>query len=155
MASTRTIDETIAFLEDVNTKLNIPTVIQLGPFGSMLGNIVHTNEVMVLLGDNYFLVNTPACAIDVLERRKDSMVVDQHQIHEFPFSYSHRMNSFWNNFEDKWVAPVTLAIDDPGATRDLSFRHKVEIDIATPKEAPKCSKPIARVSKFKQRMQNQ
>jgi len=49
--------------------------VPFGRFGFMPGKMYHTNEVMVLLGDNWFAERTCRQAMDMVERRKQCMYV--------------------------------------------------------------------------------
>lgn len=44
--------------------------VPFGRFGFMPGQLYHTNEVLVLLGDNWFARRSAKQAIEIAERRK-------------------------------------------------------------------------------------
>ena len=44
--------------------------VPFGKFGYMPGKLYHTNEVMVLLGDNWFAKRSARQALEMVERRK-------------------------------------------------------------------------------------
>ncbi|KAJ3188240.1 uri1, prefoldin-like chaperone [Gaertneriomyces sp. JEL0708] len=46
-------------------------MVPLGPLAFMPGQLVHTNEVLVLLGDNWFAERSVKEAIDIIRRRRD------------------------------------------------------------------------------------
>lgn len=46
-------------------------MVPLGPMAFMPGELVHTNELMVLLGDNYFVERSGAQAAEIMQRRID------------------------------------------------------------------------------------
>lgn len=49
------------------------------PFGSvafMPGKLVHTNEIMVLLGDNWFAERSASQALEIVARRKKCTVIN-------------------------------------------------------------------------------
>lgn len=48
-------------------KTNVP----IGKYAYMEGNMVHTNEIMALLGEDYFVTVTASEAADIAKRRKD------------------------------------------------------------------------------------
>uniref|UniRef100_A0A1I8EBW0 Uncharacterized protein n=1 Tax=Wuchereria bancrofti TaxID=6293 RepID=A0A1I8EBW0_WUCBA len=54
-------------LEELPKKLTHD--VPLGKVGFMRGRLVHTNKVMVLLGDNYFAVCSCFHACEIIERR--------------------------------------------------------------------------------------
>ncbi|CAG9529715.1 unnamed protein product [Cercopithifilaria johnstoni] len=56
-------------LEDLPKKLTHNVNVPLGKVGFMPGRIVHTNKVMVLLGDNYFAVCSCFHACQIIDRR--------------------------------------------------------------------------------------
>uniref|UniRef100_A0A2K6VQY0 Unconventional prefoldin RPB5 interactor n=1 Tax=Onchocerca volvulus TaxID=6282 RepID=A0A2K6VQY0_ONCVO len=56
-------------LEDLPKKITHNINVPLGKVGFMPGRLVHTNEVMVLLGDNYFAVCSCFHACEIIERR--------------------------------------------------------------------------------------
>ena len=43
--------------------------VQLGPLAFMPGKIVHTNEILVLLGDNWFVERSAKQATEIIGRR--------------------------------------------------------------------------------------
>lgn len=49
--------------------------VPFGRFGFIPGRMYHTNEVMVLLGDNWFAKRTAKQALEIAERRKQCMYV--------------------------------------------------------------------------------
>ena len=55
----------------VHTFVQVP----LGKLAFMPGQLYHTNEVMVLLGDNWFAKRTVSQALAIAERRKKSECV--------------------------------------------------------------------------------
>uniref|UniRef100_A0AAF5PG00 Unconventional prefoldin RPB5 interactor n=1 Tax=Wuchereria bancrofti TaxID=6293 RepID=A0AAF5PG00_WUCBA len=56
-------------LEELPKKLTHDVNVPLGKVGFMRGRLVHTNKVMVLLGDNYFAVCSCFHACEIIERR--------------------------------------------------------------------------------------
>ena len=44
--------------------------VPFGQFAFMPGKLYHTNEVLILLGDNWFTQRTAKQAIEMVERRK-------------------------------------------------------------------------------------
>ncbi|VDN84907.1 unnamed protein product, partial [Brugia pahangi] len=56
-------------LEELPKKLTHNVNVPLGKVGFMRGRLVHTNEVMVLLGDNYFAMCSCFHACEIIERR--------------------------------------------------------------------------------------
>ena len=56
-------------LEDLPKKLKHKVMVPLGDLAFMPGEIVHTNEVTVLLGDNYFVKSTTQHARTIVGRR--------------------------------------------------------------------------------------
>ncbi|KAL3999101.1 Prefoldin subunit family protein [Acanthocheilonema viteae] len=56
-------------LEDLPKKLAHNVNVPLGKAGFMPGRVVHTNKVMVLLGNNYFAVCSCFHACEIIERR--------------------------------------------------------------------------------------
>lgn len=45
-------------------------MVPFGPMGFMKGEIVHGNEILVLLGENYFVKRTCAQAKEIIDRRQ-------------------------------------------------------------------------------------
>ncbi|KAG8510023.1 Unconventional prefoldin RPB5 interactor [Galemys pyrenaicus] len=63
-----------ALQERLNTlpdKLSYNIMVPLGPFAFMPGKLVHTNEVTVLLGDNWFAKCSAKQAVGLVEHRKE------------------------------------------------------------------------------------
>ena len=56
----------MVLLNSVLPWLQVP----LGRFAFMPGQLYHTNEILVLLGDNWFAKRTAKQAIEIAERRK-------------------------------------------------------------------------------------
>ncbi|KAL6067116.1 uri1, prefoldin-like chaperone [Balamuthia mandrillaris] len=62
----RVLDGTLASIRDKTTQ---PMMVPLGPLAFMPGRIVHTNEVLVLLGDNYFAERSVEQSRGIVARR--------------------------------------------------------------------------------------
>ncbi|XP_041376987.1 unconventional prefoldin RPB5 interactor 1-like [Gigantopelta aegis] len=58
------------------------TLVQFGPLAFMPGQLVHTNEVLVLLGDNWFVERSAKQAIDIIERRNKEIDRQLKDLHE-------------------------------------------------------------------------
>lgn len=56
-------------LEELPKEVSREAVVPLGKKAFMLGRLVHTNEVLVLLGDNWFVERSAAQAVDIVDRR--------------------------------------------------------------------------------------
>ena len=56
-------------LSTLNDKTNHKTMVPLGPKAYMEGTLVHTNEIMVLLGDNWFAERSTSQASEICDRR--------------------------------------------------------------------------------------
>ncbi|CAI8014734.1 Unconventional prefoldin RPB5 interactor, partial [Geodia barretti] len=59
-----------ARLHTLPDKLTHDIMVPFGQFGFMRGHLYHTNEVMVLLGDNWFAQRTAKQAVEIAEHRK-------------------------------------------------------------------------------------
>lgn len=65
----------LLLLEICTKTVNISQV----PFGSvafMPGKLIHTNEIMVLLGDNWFAERSASQALEIAARRKKCTVIN-------------------------------------------------------------------------------
>ncbi|KAI9221602.1 hypothetical protein BC828DRAFT_404780 [Blastocladiella britannica] len=79
LASLATLDQWTGFRADYSAlhatlttlpaKVRHPVVVPLGPLAFMPGHLVHTNEITVLLGDNWFVERSAAQAAAIVERR--------------------------------------------------------------------------------------
>ena len=56
-------------LSTLNDKTHHKTMVPLGSKAYMEGTLVHTNEIMVLLGDNWFAERSTAQASEICDRR--------------------------------------------------------------------------------------
>ena len=56
-------------LSKLNDKTHHRTMVPLGSKAYMEGNLVHTNEIMVLLGDNWFAERSTAQGSEICDRR--------------------------------------------------------------------------------------
>ena len=56
-------------LSTLNDKTTHKTMVPLGSKAYMEGTLVHTNEIMVLLGDNYFAERSTSQASEICDRR--------------------------------------------------------------------------------------
>ena len=56
-------------LSKLNDKTHHRTMVPLGSKAYMEGNLVHTNEIMVLLGDNWFAERSTSQASEICDRR--------------------------------------------------------------------------------------
>ncbi len=52
-------------------KLKHPIMVPLSKVGFMRGELVHTNELLVLLGDNYFVTKSAQATRELVQRRID------------------------------------------------------------------------------------
>ncbi|XP_048886271.1 unconventional prefoldin RPB5 interactor 1 isoform X2 [Brienomyrus brachyistius] len=59
-----------ARLQTLPDRLSYDVMVPFGPLAFMPGKLVHTNEIMVLLGDNWFARCSTKQAIEVVEHRK-------------------------------------------------------------------------------------
>ncbi|XP_063722562.1 unconventional prefoldin RPB5 interactor-like isoform X2 [Symsagittifera roscoffensis] len=63
-------------LKEVSGKLRCPTMVPLSKVAFMPGELIHTNEVLVLLGDGYFVETTAAKASQIADKRL-SLIADR------------------------------------------------------------------------------
>ena len=56
-------------LSTLNEKTSHKTMVPLGSKAYMEGTLVHTNEIMVLLGDNWFVERSTSQASEICDRR--------------------------------------------------------------------------------------
>ena len=56
-------------LSTLNEKTTHKTMVPLGSKAYMEGNLIHTNEIMVLLGDNWFAERSTTQASEICDRR--------------------------------------------------------------------------------------
>ena len=56
-------------LSTLNDKTHHKTMVPLGSKAYMEGSLVHTNEIMVLLGDNWFAERSTSQASEICDRR--------------------------------------------------------------------------------------
>ncbi|KAI8817921.1 uncharacterized protein EV422DRAFT_198402 [Fimicolochytrium jonesii] len=59
------------FLEGAVKTTKKDVMVPFGPFAFMPGQLVHTNEVTVLLGDNWFVERSVAEAVEIIGRRRE------------------------------------------------------------------------------------
>ncbi|KAJ3016065.1 hypothetical protein HKX48_004243 [Thoreauomyces humboldtii] len=59
------------FMQDAVTTTRKDIHVPLGPFAFVPGHLVHTNEVTVLLGDNWFVERSVADAVEIVGRRRE------------------------------------------------------------------------------------
>eukprot|EP01135_Chromosphaera_perkinsii_P004831 Nk52_evm9s298 gene=Nk52_evmTU9s298 len=73
-------------LETLGDKVSHDVTVPLGKLAFMPGKLVHTNEIMVLLGENYFAERSAKQAVEIINRRhkfvKDNIVVTQKELNE-------------------------------------------------------------------------
>eukprot|EP00049_Salpingoeca_infusionum_P000495 m.40294 g.40294 ORF g.40294 m.40294 type:complete len:390 (-) comp10421_c0_seq1:59-1228(-) len=60
-------------LAELPMSVTVDSMVPLGRFGMMPGHLVHTNEITVLLGDNYFVKTTAPRAQDIAFRRMQQL----------------------------------------------------------------------------------
>lgn len=58
------------------TKILNATQVPFGSVAFMPGKLVHTNEIMVLLGDNWFAERSASQALEIVARRKKCTVIN-------------------------------------------------------------------------------
>ncbi|XP_071817821.1 unconventional prefoldin RPB5 interactor 1-like [Apostichopus japonicus] len=60
-------------LQELPDKVSYEVMVPLGPLAFMPGQLVHTNEILVLLGENWFVEKSAKDACAVIDRRKKSI----------------------------------------------------------------------------------
>lgn len=60
----------------IYTKILNSTQVPFGSVAFMPGKLVHTNEIMVLLGDNWFAERSASQALEIVARRKKCTVIN-------------------------------------------------------------------------------
>ena len=63
--------EVLGLLKDLPKKTRHSIMVPMGPMAFMPGELVHTNEVLVLLGENYFAEQSAVQAAGIVQRRID------------------------------------------------------------------------------------
>ncbi|KAJ3159068.1 uri1, prefoldin-like chaperone [Geranomyces michiganensis] len=61
----------VDFMQEAVKTSRKPVKVPFGPFAFVPGHLVHTNEVTVLLGDNWFAEQSVAEAVDMVGRRRE------------------------------------------------------------------------------------
>ncbi|KAI9175559.1 uri1, prefoldin-like chaperone [Blastocladiella emersonii ATCC 22665] len=89
-----------------------PVMVPLGPLAFMPGTLVHTNEITVLLGDNWFVERSAAQAVEIVDRR--IALIDE-KLHE---------------------ARAVLGEDAPAAPAAEEEEEEEEDDVGTPLHLP-------------------
>ena len=56
-------------LSDLPKKTRHDVMVPIGPLAFMPGQLIHTNEIMVLLGDNWFAERSATQAMEIAQRR--------------------------------------------------------------------------------------
>jgi len=67
-------DALVAKLQSLPLKTTHSCMVPLGDMAFMPGILQHTNEIMVLLGENYFVERSAAQAVEIAQRRIASML---------------------------------------------------------------------------------
>ncbi|CAB3980823.1 unconventional prefoldin RPB5 interactor-like [Paramuricea clavata] len=83
-------------LNDLPHKTTHDVMVPIGPLAFMPGQLIHTNEIMVLLGDNWFAERSATQAVEIAKRRLESVeeyLSNLHKEHENILSHM----SFTNN----------------------------------------------------------
>lgn len=60
-------------LKDLPKKVSYDVMVPLGPLAFVPGKLVHTNEILVLLGDNWFAEKSAQEACEVIDRRQQAI----------------------------------------------------------------------------------
>ncbi|XP_028392357.1 unconventional prefoldin RPB5 interactor-like isoform X2 [Dendronephthya gigantea] len=72
-------------LTDLPKKLTHDVMVPISPLAYMPGHLIHTNEIMVLLGDNWFAERSATQAVEIAKRRLKSVeeyLANLHKEHE-------------------------------------------------------------------------
>ncbi|XP_005997073.1 unconventional prefoldin RPB5 interactor 1 [Latimeria chalumnae] len=72
-------------------KLSYDVMVPFGPFAFMPGELVHTNEVTVLLGDNWFAKCSAKQAVNLVEHRKKHVQMALDDLQKVVKSFESRM----------------------------------------------------------------
>ncbi|KAI8319966.1 Prefoldin, partial [Martensiomyces pterosporus] len=58
-------------LRDLPSEIEYDAMVPVGPLAFFPGKLVHTNEILVLLGDNWFVERSASQAADIAQRREE------------------------------------------------------------------------------------
>lgn len=76
----REYDELRDVLEDLPERLTHPVMVPLGPFAFFEGYLEHTNEVLVQLSSEWFVMKTAKQALGTVDRRQTRLRDDQNDV---------------------------------------------------------------------------
>ncbi|EHB10002.1 Unconventional prefoldin RPB5 interactor [Heterocephalus glaber] len=92
-------------LSTLPDKLSYNIMVPFGPFAFMPGKLVHTNEVTVLLGDNWFAKCSAKQAVGLVEHRKERKQRIAHKPHSKPKTSDIFEADFANDVKSKDFLP--------------------------------------------------
>lgn len=135
-------------LQTLPDKLTHPTQVPVGvqtpgspPLVLLNGYLKHTNEILVLLGDNWFVQRSAKQAIDILERR---MSKTRQMIEDFEKEKSSH---------EKWMATVRQMQQESGNLVDLQEQFDEEAEKRW-REQHRAKVRAEKVREREERMQN-
>ncbi|XP_075258042.1 uncharacterized protein LOC142350023 [Convolutriloba macropyga] len=110
-------------LKEVSSKLTYPTMVPLSKVAFMPGELIHTNEVLVLLGDGYFVETTAPKASDIADKRLNLIAERRKELEEAVKRQKNEVESTKKFVDENNSGPVRevfeqLADDDSVAVRD-------------------------------------
>ncbi|KAJ8303397.1 hypothetical protein KUTeg_019793 [Tegillarca granosa] len=135
------------------------------PFGSlafMPGKLVHTNEIMVLLGDNWFVERSAKQAAAIVDRRIKSVNTELEALQKQRSLFEPRID-FTSELQQDAEAFTGTIVEKPfeNPTASISFptENPTALIEPSPTESsssvtPSQNEPPKRVSKFKVQRQN-
>jgi len=112
-------------LSTLPDRLTYECMVPFGKLAFIPGRIIHSNEILVLLGDNYFVERSCKQAMEIVNRRLKNIEenLDQHQKEKEIFN---QQKKYTNNFlDDKTKFIEIKETDDNNEKKSLNRRTKL------------------------------
>ncbi|XP_031570394.1 unconventional prefoldin RPB5 interactor 1-like [Actinia tenebrosa] len=121
----QSLQETLNFLPQ---KISHEIMVPFGSLAFMPGKLVHTNEILVLLGDNWFAKRSASQALEIVERRQKYVEENIESLNKELELFSSQLN-FTKEFEniykvDSGMIEIKEEIKDNGKPKGPRIAHE-------------------------------
>ncbi|RCN52258.1 prefoldin, alpha subunit [Ancylostoma caninum] len=146
-------DSLIQKLEELPRKRTHSIMCPVGSVGFLPASIVHTNEVLVGLGDGYFVDTTCYDAVQILERRKkvvEKNIADLHEHENLLKNYSKYAKELFERQRNSDEVEIREEYDE---VKEAELRKKRKSRIVTPRPVTKTMADINAEAELMKRLE--
>ncbi|EYC28898.1 hypothetical protein Y032_0007g3488 [Ancylostoma ceylanicum] len=146
-------DSLIQKLEELPRKRTHSVMCPVGSVGFLPASIVHTNEVLVGLGDGYFVDTTCYDAVQILQRRKkvvEKNIADLHEHENLLKNYSKYARELFERQRNSDEVEIREEYDE---VKEAELRRKRKSRVVTPRPVTKTMADINAEAELMKRLE--